>query len=325
MSSECDGQGYLDIGRGKGVSSSLQRDVGAGLTNAPAATPAESRELGPLREGGGRASSSAAPPGDLPPAAAPRGPPHPAAPQALPALADRGRRGAAARRAAPRAEEPGERPLWMRPPSWLYLPHLGCGGGTDVGSASEHRDGAEPHDAQDGARHPSDGLQQARRDDGGSIRGRVQSPGAWRPRSADAAGSIRGRTAAPGYSGARGLGAAALARHFADLDQERAAKRARLRDQAQGRDELTAAQRIAAIRLRVAARTGGTSTRGALGIDSAATAPSSSTEDVKMHLNLIGKDDGGGYMEAAGRPSPAAAADAARQAWHAAGARPTAA
>ncbi len=54
-----------------------------------------------------------------------------------------------------------------------------------------------------------------------------------------------------------------------------------------------------------------------------AAAARSSIEDAKIHQTLFGEDGGGVAEESMGRPSPAAAAAAARHAWHAAEAHPS--
>ncbi len=322
-SSEYDGREHLVDGSSFDMSSSVtQWDAGAGCNNASAVTPAAQREHGGRPARRGRACTLAEPPGDHARADAPRGPPRRDA-----APVDHGgreRSGGTGPPAAPRRGEADERPLWMRPPAWLYLPHLGCGGGADIPSAGENRDTGGPHDQRDEDHLPLDGEMRTRRAGGELIRGRAQPPGVRRQRDDGATGSIRGRASAPGHAGHRGGGAAALARHFAGLDQERAAKRARRGDHGQKDDVPTAAQRIAAIRQRLAARSCGASTGAAIGADSAGVARRSTNVDAKMHHDFFREDNGGGFEEAVGRPSPAAAADVARQAWHAAGTHPTA-
>ncbi len=264
----------------------------------------------------------------------------------------------------------------MDAPSWMYLPHLGCGGGEVLQQA--HR--LEDEHAEERRLHASDGTLPYGAA-AAEIRGRGEAPGiadrAGQPRGA---GAIRGRANAPGAAsvnkGARGSAAsatteaarkreAAMARYFADLDDRAAARKRRL-EETNAEPRMTPNQRIEALRRRIAARAGGGGT-GASGIiggangvaagpgdprphqlqgasDAAARAVAwhteaaadgaavvipnvteaaqSSNEDAKMHQNLVGMVNAGAAEETVGRPSPAAAAAAARHAWHAAEARP---
>ncbi len=156
-------------------------------------------------------------------------------------------------------------PLWMQPPAWLYLPHLGIGCGMNlVGTAA-----ACGHvEVDDGESSPQDGADLV---DGSSrrapIRGRfgsgLQPPGPVDDRrtpSSVRVGEIRGR-AAPGAVGGQGAAgtraAARLAAQHAPIQQsledhaERVAKRRRCGD---APSLPTPAERLAALRARVAAR-----------------------------------------------------------------------
>ncbi len=155
----------------------------------------------------------------------------------------------------------------MRPPTWLYLPHLGCGGGIDMTERSDGADGdghrGQPRDVHAGGGAASDGAVAA------AIRGHGTVPGPRRGLGTDATAAIRGRDAASGAarrgggdttspktstSGAGRAISAAMERYFANLDLERAAKRSRAEDSRGSAGELTAAQRLAALRRRVARR-----------------------------------------------------------------------
>jgi hypothetical protein len=248
------------------------------------------------------------------------------------------------------------RPPWMRPPGWLYLPHLGIGSGADICSAGE----AQSHDAPltelGGMLDDAGADDEEHRAEAVPIRGRDQAPGSRRQRIDIATGPIRGRTCAPGGARRGGGGSAALARHFACLDQERAAKRARCGDIDDQGSKPSAAQRMNALRQRLADRiAGGTRATGAATtldvgqsdadsshprrrwdtsrpVDRAGAEPAAagappwgmsdmqgpSNEDANIHLTMDARAGGGGASAAGGLPSPASAAAAAQYAWHAA-------
>jgi hypothetical protein len=222
-------------------------------------------------------------------------------------------------------------------------------------SADGERGACRPQEAQDGADADVDGGAEQRRA-AVVIQGRARAPGAPQRPGSVAMGSIRGRTCALGTARRGSGGSAALARHFAGLDQERAAKRARCDSYGDQDSRPTAAQRLAALRQRLAARIGdGTQATGAaaalpaagIGVGSSharrqqdTTRPlveaaadftqagrrlgsmghmrRPSNEDVNIHFGEDARAGGGGEAAAAGRPTPASAAAAAQQAWHAA-------
>ncbi len=248
----------------------------------------------------------------------------------------------------------GALPPWMRPPGWMYLPHLGIGGGADIPSAGEDQSSDGPPAATRGVLDHANGGDEEGCTEAAAIQGRLQTPGARHRRTDMAMGSIRGRASAPGSARRGDGGSAALARHFACLDQERAEKRARCGDHS-GQDGLpSAAQRMDALRRRLASRIAEGAKQGAdaashnvaqrdadgchplrrrgapgpAAPEGAATAAAGtlpwgsaemqgpSNEDVNIHHVHDVRAGGGGGAAAGGRPTPASAAAAAQHAWH---------
>ncbi len=153
--------------------------------------------------------------------------------------------------------------IWMDPPSWMYLPHLGCGGGATPWLAPRPEEGH----AEEGWLHTGSGTTPS----GAAaavIKGRSEAPGdgaCGRPRGS---GEIRGREKAPGTANVRrraGSAAAAanaeaaksreaaMARFFADLDERAAAKKRRADDPHKDPGR-TPSQRMEALRRRIATR-----------------------------------------------------------------------
>ncbi len=153
----------------------------------------------------------------------------------------------------------GARPIWLDPPHWLYLPHLGIGGGAHL-EVQEQNQLGRVHGGSGVGQQTAAAVQ---------IRGRIMPPGSSGAATnggvsddrADESGEQVAADVACGRQEARtkhgskkGVDPHASIRISLALHAERVAKRARL-DADQGRHVgPTAAQRIAAIRERVRAR-----------------------------------------------------------------------
>ncbi len=156
------------------------------------------------------------------------------------------------------------RPIWLDPPSWLYLPHMGIGGGAcGIAEWRCQRDGLH---GGSGAGQQTVAAAQ--------IRGRGTSPGSGGDAARDygtvsnggddggdnVASGPRGKEDPKTKRGAGGTGRAGRADPHADirvsleLHAERVAKKARLEKDEHNRTRETAAHRIAALRERVRAR-----------------------------------------------------------------------
>ncbi len=186
-------------------------------------------------------------------------------------------RAVAAAGSAPQAHREAARMPWQWPPAWMYLPSQGIGVGDDTPRAMpEQRDTVDSRalarEADRSVHHRDHGMDtlDASPRGGGPIRGQVdwslQLPGARGEETADTGGEttrIRGQGHLPGPEGGREVAAwerrqrRLLARHstiqqsLADHADRVAAKRAREEPQAVAP---TAAERIAAVRRRIAER-----------------------------------------------------------------------
>ncbi len=150
------------------------------------------------------------------------------------------------------------RHIWMEPPAWMYLPHLGCG----TGDIHQRDQQADDDQTEEQRLHASGGASSSGAA-AAAIRGRGQAPGSdGRSDEPLGAGAIRGRRTAPGANRARRststaaatsrLRDEAMARYFADI-AERAAKRR----QSEAVDSAPSPrQRIEALRRRITARAG---------------------------------------------------------------------
>ncbi len=223
--------------------------------------------------------------------------------------------------------EIADRPIWSSPPEWLYLPHLGIGGGQQLRTSSSCAS-TTVHASADDA-HEVAGT--------AGIRGRAASPGTRQPsqsvdslrRVEESAAAAQGDSRpigtaatcplAPRRSDVRGRAETKLAARNSGLSISLADHAERVdRKRAQGRltPELTATDRLAALRRRleerVRARAGEVPTdnfakaggeHGEPAVlkeaERSSCAESSSKEDVKIHLVHAG---GGIRMTTAERP-----------------------
>ncbi len=174
-----------------------------------------------------------------------------------------------------RHERPGEerkelgRQVWMSPPDWLYLPHLGLGGGQRGGGGDDlgrHDGGAcKPghcvdleHDA--GAGRAESNTANAGENLGGqeleagAIRGRGLPPGCDARVSVSSSAGARTRAGIRGREDEAPGRAAGMTWYFADIAATVAKRRAASGNQV----GLSAAERMSALRRRVASRTRGT-------------------------------------------------------------------
>jgi hypothetical protein len=221
-------------------------------------------------------------------------------------------------------------PIWMRPPSWLYLPHLYPPWMPRVEAQSEQR-------------IAGDGEEGYERAEGRPIRGRDRSPGAPLAAAARESAEANMGDDAEIRGPLRGLGSRetdnrsraqlrldARNAHLRRSLEAHAERVARKRSQAECReDKPTAADRIEALRRRLAAKA---NARGPDGHDhSAAAMPETGTSasvgnspgrnELRQQIHLL--HDGAGIREPAcldrggpGTRDTAACAAASRVAWH---------